>query len=324
MAPLPVSSSSLLSSHPTKNFGVILDYVTTLFCVPLPPPHPYIQTNRESCQSLFQGTSGTTSLVQVTILSHLDYCSSLLHGLLVSSFVSPSPLVLTQKQELNVSQIMSFLCLKPSFSVISQRKSQSLQGPIWLLHLSFCPSDHTSCNSPSLCLNHTVLLVIPHTNLAGSCLRALALAVFSVWNALPHVVLSYFPNFFKSYWDDTLSVRLSLVTLSRTATTLPSFSFFPSTFHYVLLIYLTLLSAHFPKYKLHEGKDLYSFWYSQHLHQSYLFKFWYWALYSSYFPEFLICDRHCSKCVVCSFKNSELSITMVSILQMMTLRPDLK
>ena len=179
------------------------------------------------------------------------------------------------------------------------------QGPVWLLHPSFCLSDPASTTLHFLCFSHTALLVIPNTNLAGSCLRALAL---TIWN-LTEITL--------------LSVRLSLGTLSGTATSIPSFSFLPSTFHCILLIYLTLLAALSPEYKLHEGKDVYSFCISstltsltfiQVLILSSLYLAFSWVL-NIWQALFYVC---------CMLKNSELSITIVSILQIITLGPHLR
>ena len=156
------------------------------------------------------------------------------------------------------------------------------------------------------CLHNSSLpLLQPHCSPCYSLhipgLRALSLTIWNLTEITP------------------LSIRLSLGTLSGTATSIPSFSFLPSTFHYILLIYLTLLAALSPEYKLHEGKDIYSFCISSALTSLMLFKFSYWAPYTSCFLEFLIFDRHCSK-----FKNSELSITIVSVLQIITFGPDLR
>ena len=114
------------------------------------------------------------------------------------------------------------------------------QGPVWLPHAYFCLSDPASTTPGFLCFSHPALLVTPYTDLAGPCLRALALTVWNLTEITP------------------LSEGLSLGTLSGTAASIPSFSFLPSTFHYILLIYLTLLAALPPEYKLHEGKDIYS------------------------------------------------------------------
>lgn len=152
---------------------------------------------------------------------------------------------------------MSFLCLKPSFSVISQRTSQSLQGPTWLLYSSFCFSDSTSYNSSLfLCFSHTVLLAVLTQTRQNS--------ASGHWYLL-------FPLECSSPCSAVLFHQLLYILLNGTLSNHPFQPFFPSTFHCILLIYLPLLSAISPKYKLHEGKDLYSCWYSQHLDKSHIY-----------------------------------------------------